>query len=136
MVGHWVAMSGDPESGYELKDPESGNEEVWTSPKGGVMVGLGRTVRPDGSAFFEFLRIEERPEGIVLLASPMGEGTTEFPLVALDGQSVVFENPEHDMPQRINYWREQEANILHAEVVGRQRSDLIVRDFSVWQLVK
>lgn len=134
LEGHWVALSWHEDSGWKLTDPASGNEEIWTSPKGGVMVGLGRTIRADGSAFVEFLRIEERPEGIVLVARPMGAGSTEFPLVAVDGQRVVFENPKHDMPQNITYWRV--GNRLHAEVTGKQGSDLLLTDQFQWQLAE
>jgi hypothetical protein len=133
LVGRWVQMSGNPETGYELTDARSGSEEIWTTSEGGVMLGLGRTIRPGRTAFFEYLRIEDRSGTLVLVASPMGEGTTEFALTRLDGQLAVFENPQHDMPQRISYQRID--NRLYGVTWGRD-GDVVMTDTVVWQLVE
>ncbi len=79
-------------------------EEHWMEPRGGMMPGLHRDARPGGKASFEYLRIEEGTEGLVYEASPQGSPATPFPLKALEPRKVVFENPEHDFPQRILYW--------------------------------
>ena len=92
MAGSWEGEAG----GVEM-------EEHWTAPKGGVMLGLHRDVRPERPAFFEFLRIVETEDGVTYLASPMGREPTPFSLVEASGTRVVFENPEHDFPQRISY---------------------------------
>ncbi|MEM7245028.1 MAG: DUF6265 family protein [Acidobacteriota bacterium] len=86
------------------KDGRS-SEEHWMPPRGGLMLGLHRDVAGPGRFFFEYLRIEERPDGIVYLASPGGSAPTPFHLVESRGRRVVFENLEHDFPQRIVYWR-------------------------------
>ena len=78
-------------------------EEHWTTPAGGLMLGLHRDVAPGKAAFFEFLRIEATPKGIVYLASPKGAPATTFPLVESAGNRAVFENREHDFPTRIIY---------------------------------
>ena len=69
-------------------------EEHWTTPAGGLMLGLHRDVAPGKPAFFEFLRIEATPKGIVYLASPKGAPATPFPLVESGGNRAVFENRE------------------------------------------
>jgi hypothetical protein len=92
LAGHW-----------SLEQDGSLMEELWTPPKGGVMLGVHRDVPAGRGAFFEYLRIEQRPEGLVYLASPMGRKATAFPLVGLEDRKVVFENPDHDYPQRIIY---------------------------------
>jgi len=92
MTGHWRSSSG-----------ESVSEELWTTPAGGLMLGLHRDLRPGKQAFFEFLRIEERDGTIAFIAQPGGRTPTSFPLASLDGMKAVFENPEHDFPQRIIY---------------------------------
>jgi hypothetical protein len=79
-------------------------DEVWTNNKGNVIVGVSRTV--DGlSNAFEFMRIENRKEGILFIAQPGGEQPTPFLLVAHDANKLVFSNPAHDFPQRIEYRR-------------------------------
>jgi len=78
-------------------------EELWLPPAGGLMLGLNRDVGPDGTAFFEYLRIEQTAEGIYYVASPRGGKTTRFRLVTTGDGRALFENPDHDFPQRITY---------------------------------
>jgi len=110
MTGHWVSRS---EAG-------ASSEEIWLSPQGGSMPGLNREVTRSGRTHFEFLRIEQRDDGrIVYVASPGGGPSTEFTLTQWDRQSATFENPEHDFPRTLTYWRE--GDTLHARVVGEER---------------
>lgn len=80
-------------------------EETWTTPSGGLMVGMGRTVQSGKPTFHEYLRIEARGNQIVYLAQPKGAPATEFILVPGDGKRAVFENAAHDWPKRIRYER-------------------------------
>jgi len=122
MSGHWVGTSGDVVM-----------EEFWTEPGGGVMVGLHQDVFPDGSSFFEFLRIVTTERGLTYIASPRGTGTTEFVLVRLDGKSIVFENLEHDFPQRIIYQREGDR--LTARIEGEVGGNLRAKEWT-WDRVR
>ena len=92
-------------------------EEHWTSPDGGVMLGMHRDVKRGGKFSFEFLRIEEKDGSLVYLAMPSGRPATPFPLKTITKDRVVFENPEHDFPQRIIYWRDGKR--LCARVEGK-----------------
>jgi hypothetical protein len=80
-------------------------EEVWQAPRGGLMLGLSRSLRPGRRPFHEHLRIEAGPDGIAYVASPAGQATTSFRLVRRGDRAAVFENPAHDDPQRIAYAR-------------------------------
>ena len=95
-------------------------EEHWTRPAGGMMLGLHRDVAPGKPAFFEFLRIEETPKGIVYLASPRGAPATAFPLVESGGNRAVFENRKHDCPTRIIYRLTGDGS-LHARIEGTKK---------------
>lgn len=95
-------------------------EELWTAPAGGLMLGLHRDVMPGKPAFFEFLRIEATPKGIVYLASPRGAPATPFPLVESGGNRAVFENRAHDFPTRIISRLTPEGE-LHARVEGTRK---------------
>ena len=53
------------------------------------MVGMHHDVLPSGKAFFEFLRIEARPEGIVYVAMPRGQAPTDFTLAESSAKRVV-----------------------------------------------
>jgi hypothetical protein len=79
-------------------------DEIWMNNKGNVIVGMRRRV--DGLwNSLEFLRIENRKEGIVFLAQPDGNKMIAFRLTAHDANKLVFTNPAHDFPQRIEYRR-------------------------------
>ena len=68
---------------------------------------------------FEFLRIEATSSGITFWASPAGKTPTPFRLIELKNKRVVFENPEHDFPQRIIYWLGDDG-ALHAKIEGTE----------------
>jgi predicted enzyme related to lactoylglutathione lyase len=106
MAGYW---EGDHE-GITM-------EEVWLEPRGGVMLGQHRDTRDGKKAFFEYLRIEERPDGLAYLASPGGRPPIEFRSIRQSDSLVVFANPNHDYPQQIRYWLDQNG-ALHARVGG------------------
>jgi hypothetical protein len=79
-------------------------EEHWTSAAGGLMLGMHRDVGRKTS--FEFLRIEQAEDGsLVYQAQPAGRPATPFKLKSMSESKVVFENADHDFPQRIIYWR-------------------------------
>lgn len=112
-------------TGYWTADQDATRaEEVWLAPRGRLMLGLHRDVTGDTRTFFEYLRIEERDDACVYVASPRGKSATEFRLVEMGSGRAVFENPVHDFPQRIIYWREGET--LHARIenvnVGEDRT--------------
>jgi hypothetical protein len=93
-------------------------EEHWTVPAGGTMLGMGRTVAGDRTVEFEFLRLEQRADGIFYVASPKGRcPATDFKLTRISGHEVVFENPAHDFPKRITY-RKNSDGTLTATVDG------------------
>lgn len=122
MVGHWVGKTGSTEM-----------EEYWIAPKGGVMLGLHRDAPPGRNAFFEYLRVEERDGVLVYVASPRGSGATEFVLVIVDDRGAVFENREHDFPQRIIYRRDE--NRLTARIEGVVDGEMQSSEW-VWELVE
>jgi hypothetical protein len=99
MTGHWAHRQGDLRT-----------EEHWTQPAAGTMLGVSRLMSGDRTVFFEYLRIEKTPEGVFYFASPKGrDPATPFRLVEQGDRRVVFENLEHDFPQRITYWIDEDG---------------------------
>ena len=89
-------------------------EEHWTLPAGGSMLGMSRTVAGARTAEFEFLRIEQRDDGIYYVAQPKGRcPATDFKLTRVTAEEAVFENPTHDFPKRIIY-RKPDGDTLTA----------------------
>ena len=91
-------------------------EEQWTSPRGGIMLGTGRTVEGGRLVEYEFVVLRERGEALVYEAHPSGQPSAEFVSTRLDDDGVVFENPAHDFPQRVGYRRR--ASFLDAWIEG------------------
>ncbi|MEA2239886.1 MAG: hypothetical protein QOC81_4610 [Thermoanaerobaculia bacterium] len=81
-------------------------EEHWSRGDGLLMVGMHQDVARDGRKSFEFLRIERRDGNLVYLAMPRARPETPFPVKSATATRIVFENPDHDFPQRIIYWRD------------------------------
>lgn len=114
MSGSWSGRQGDVTS-----------EEHWTSPSANLMVSMHRDVKAGRAVSFEFLRIVARGDTITYVAMPRGRNETSFPLKELGAKRVVFENPEHDFPQRVLYWREGEQLVARIEgtIKGKERGE-------------
>ncbi len=97
-------------------------EEHWTPARAGTLLGVNRTIVDGKTVAFEFLRIEQRSDGIYYVAQPGGRAGTEFELTSLEGQSAVFENPEHDHPKVIRYRRDPDGS-LRAEIAGEENGE-------------
>ena len=95
------------------------------------MLGMHRDVSGSRPAFFEFLRIEAGPEGIVYLAQPKGAPPTPFRLAEVGERRVLFENPDHDFPTRILYWLGEDG-ALNARVEGT-RGGAVAAESWRWQ---
>ena len=118
MAGSW---GGGPAGGAEV-------EEVWLAPKGGLMLGLGRTVKDGKAIEFEFLRIEQQGETLVYLASPGGKPATPFPLAAIDATSAAFESTL-EFPRRVSY-RKNADGTLTARIEGTRGGKPAAREWT------
>jgi len=112
MAGSWASDS----AGTRI-------EEHWTDPAGSTMLGMRRDVVRGRAVSFEFLRIEGDSTGVRYLAQPRGRPPFPFAMKEIGDGSVVFENKEHDYPQRILYWLDKDG-ALHARTEGRVKGKL------------
>ncbi len=108
LEGRWQGVSG----GVAM-------EEQWTSVRGGALLGLHRDVKGERMVSFEFLRIQATPEGTFYFASPGSRPPVAFKLVEVGERRAVFENKQHDFPQR-NHYRLDAAGAMHARIEGPQ----------------
>jgi len=86
--------------------------EQWMKPSGNMMLGMSRTVRNGQVREYEFMRIHQSNGDIYYTANPSGQAEASFRLVSLKVQEVVFENLDHDFPQRIGYKLESDGNLI------------------------
>jgi hypothetical protein len=93
LAGHWRECT-----------PRGETSETWTDARGGVMLGISKAVRGD-RVDWELARIDTTPQGIALFASPKGQAPTAFRAVSVTAERAIFENRDHDFPQRVIYRR-------------------------------
>ena len=105
--------------GWELEQDGAQVEEHWIAPKGGCLLGVGRTITQGKTVFFEFLRIEQRKDGLFYVAHPAARSPgTDFVLTSAKDGAWTFENPGHDFPKLIRYTREANGGLTaHLEAV-------------------
>jgi len=93
-------------------------EEQWMAPRGGVMLGMGRTVRDGKLVEYESVVLREQDGRLAYEAHPSGQPSAVFLSTTIDPSTAIFENPTHDFPQRVRYERKGEK--LLASVEGTQ----------------
>lgn len=102
MAGYWLSCAGGEVA------------ESWTGAGTGALIGA--TLTQGEQAGFEFLRVAANGRGgYGYFSMPNGRSpATEFTMVSMDGARAVFENLEHDFPQRIIY--ERAGDSLHTRI--------------------
>jgi hypothetical protein len=113
---------------WVMEHGEARTEEHWTDLGGDTYMAISRTVRAGHTVFYEYLRIEQRRDGIYYVAQPKNRLPVDFRLTSLSGQEAVFENPNHDFPQRIVY-RKNGDGTLTARIEGRRQGQTVSQEF-------
>jgi hypothetical protein len=118
LAGCWAAVGG-----------EAGSGEQWLAPAGGTMHGVGRTVKRGQTVEWEFVTIREvTPGQLAYVAKPHNQSEASFALLRQGPEEAVFENLEHDFPQRIIY-KMDGRDRLNARIEGTVQGKLKGRDF-------
>jgi hypothetical protein len=97
---------------WEAKSAQGTVEEHWLAPRGQTMLGLGRTVREGRTAEYEFVVLEKRDDRLAYEAHPSGQPTAVFLSQEVGETTVVFENAQHDFPQRVGYQQRGPDSLL------------------------
>lgn len=89
--------------------------ESWSGAVDDHMAGVSRTVKNGAVVSEEQMAIGAMGGKLTFIAKPQGAAEpTYFPMIARGTTELVFENRDHDYPQRIRYWRDGE--LLMAEI--------------------
>jgi len=103
----WIAGCWRQASGNRVVD------EQWMAPRGGMMLGMSRTVRDDTVLVeFEQLRVTDRGGAAVFHAEPSGQPPADFVATVVSDSLVTFSNPQHDFPQRVIYRRRGRDSLI------------------------
>jgi hypothetical protein len=98
-------------------------------PRGDCMIGMSRAVKNGKTVGFGFIQIVESGDGAIqYVAHPSGQNEATFRLTRLDGKTAVFENPQHDYPQRVMY-SPVSADSLFARIEGTIDGNKKASDF-------
>jgi hypothetical protein len=97
---------------WELRAPGRATLEMWMPPGGDLMLGASRTVRGTAVSEFEQMRIKAEGGRLVYTALPSGQKEARFPSTHTSDSLLIFENLEHDFPQRILYRRRGSDSIV------------------------
>ncbi len=97
---------------WQLTSGDRTVEEQWMAPLGKSMIGTGRTVRGDKLVEYELVIIREQDSTLAYEAHPSGQPSAVFMAKSIGGADVVFENAEHDFPQRVGYRRDGENGLV------------------------
>lgn len=100
---------------WEKRAGQHWTEECWTSERGGLMIGSGRSGEADRVKGWEWMRIERAADGAILFyGSPKGAPPVAFRATEAGADRITFLNPAHDFPQRVRYART--ASGIEAEI--------------------
>jgi hypothetical protein len=105
LAGYWLSC----DEGVEVS-------ETWSNRRGGIMLGTSIT-SGDDSFGWEQTRIEADDGELVFHAQPRSQPPAAFRLVRSAPGEAVFENPDHDFPQRVIYRRNGDR--LTGRIEGR-----------------
>lgn len=107
MAGTWM-----------MEDGAAWSDELWSDPKGGLMLGVSRSGFARQLRFWETARIQRKADGsISLFVRPQDAKETEFKQALRSADAVEFTNPAHDFPQRIRYWRQGQLLMAEASLL-------------------
>lgn len=97
---------------WELISPDRTVEEQWTSPRAGTMLGVSRTTRGGATTDHEFVVLREQDGRLAYEAHPARQPVAVFTAREASSSRVVFENPQHDFPQRVGYEHKSSSELL------------------------
>jgi len=101
-------------------------QQVWTSPKAGVMLGTFQLTESGNTLVLELFTLAEDPDGIKLhlrhftpsLVAWEKSGPSVLTLVGTDPKSVTFENPVDGQPKRAVFTRiDADTYVSRSEIV-------------------
>lgn len=94
MAGSWIASK----DGRTVR-------EIWLSPLGGGMAGASQTNDPGRPPAIQHYRIAAEARGATFTALLPGQAPATFMLQPGTDGVAIFENRDHDFPQRVGYRR-------------------------------
>ncbi len=118
---------------WRTTDPGPVITEVWSAPPMPAMIGYSYTTHDGATQGWEAMRIEMIDGAPTFIAMPQGGAPVRFAFAETiynddhPDHWAVFENAEHDYPQRVSYRRDGAR--LTATISKLDRSDAIAFEY-------
>lgn len=108
---------------WENKSNEGNATEIWKKENDSTLTGISYFVVGKDTVSTEQIRLHQSAKDVFYVPTiPDQNGglPVEFKLTGSDNNSLVFENPSHDFPQKITYTRITNDSMI-AEISGKQQ---------------
>ena len=112
------------------KSPKGIWEAQYTKPEGGMILGTSKELIDGKVRAFEFEIFCLEGDTVIVRPFPNGTRSVAFKLTALDrtARKATFENPKHDFPQRLVYWRSADDTLtVSVDNPGSRGFELVLR---------
>ena len=117
MIGTWK----------QEENPQTASYETWRKDSDQHFTGAACTIQNGDTVWKESLEIAiENGKAIYFATVPENDGAVGFTMTGKETERVDFENPEHDFPWKITYWRG--ADTLYARVAGFRNGQAAFND--------
>lgn len=105
LTGCWVNIDK-----YENADEQV--VEHWLRPSMDTMLGIGQTTKFKMTKSYEFMRIYQGNKGEIYFAAKLpGQDEVSFKFIGGRVDEFIFENKEHDFPQRVIYLKNKDGSM-------------------------
>lgn len=97
-------------------------EETWKAVNDSTFEGTSYFIKGKDTLHNETIVLQQNGKNLIYKATIIGENNDEavsFPLTSTTEKNLVFENPKHNYPQKINY-KLADANTLITIISGNQ----------------
>jgi hypothetical protein len=104
--------------------------EKWEYVNDSLMMGESVALKGNDTLTYETVRLFKHDDKIIYAPTVKGQNNNrevQFTLVEYDS-SFVFENKDHDFPQKISYFRKD--NMLYASIQGESNGNLKTINFN------
>jgi hypothetical protein len=104
--------------------------EQWKPAEGNIMYGRGGVLSGKDTVFAERIKIEEREDGLYYVAMVSGgQPPANFKFTGFKNDTAVFEDPKHDFPQRVLYYKNEDGT-FYACVDGMYKGKYVKEEFN------
>lgn len=116
---------------WQMNTPKGILYETWQPAEGSRITGMSYMLNGKDSSVFERTMITKEGTDLFFTAVATGQNNgaaVRFKLANTIGNYYIFENPQHDFPQRVIY-EFVSRDSIHARIEGKQNGKAASEDF-------